>query len=106
MRLLLIALIVFLFNIPFGYWRTNVKKFSLQWVLAIHIPVPFVILLRIYGDIGFELYTYPIIVGVFFLGQYGGKRIFQYLKNKNKEALSSCLIMDYYRIICSGTNSL
>ncbi len=99
MKLLFVALTVFLLNVPFGYWRTNVKKFSLQWILAIHIPVPFVILLRIYGDIGFELYTYPIIVGVFFLGQYSGKKIFLHLKNKKKQKLSSCLFMDYFRLV-------
>ena len=100
-NLLIISLIVFVINIPFGYWRTNVKKFSLQWILAIHVPVPFVILLRIYGELGFELYTYPIIVGAFFLGQFSGKKLFTYLKNRNKLELSSCLVMDYYRLIRS-----
>ncbi|RLD81223.1 MAG: hypothetical protein DRJ10_06420, partial [Bacteroidetes bacterium] len=80
-------------------WRTNVKKFSLQWVLAIHLPVPFVILLRIYGNIGFELYTYPIIVGAFFLGQHSGKKLFTHNKNKRIQKLSSCLIMDYYQLV-------
>ena len=36
--LFVVALVVFLLNIPFGYWRANVRKFSLQWGLAIHIP--------------------------------------------------------------------
>ena len=101
MKLLLIAIIVYLLNIPFGYWRTNVKKFSLQWILAIHVPVPLVILLRIYGDLGFELYTYPIIVGAFFLGQFSGKKLFTRLKNQNKQELTSCLVIDYYRLIRS-----
>lgn len=74
MKILLVAIAVFLFNLPFGYWRSKVKKFSLQWFLAIHLPVPFVILLRIYSNIGFELYTYPIIVGAFFLGQFIGAK--------------------------------
>lgn len=80
MKVLIVALIVFLINLPFGYWRAKVKKLSKQWFLAVHIPVPIVILLRIYSDIGFELYTYPVLVGAFFLGQFiGGK----FVKNQH-----------------------
>jgi len=91
-KVFVIGFIIYLLNIPFGYWRGNVKKFSLQWALAIHIPVPFVILLRIYSGMGFELYTYPILVGAFFLGQYSGNKLFMYWKSKEKYAISSCLI--------------
>lgn len=72
-NLFLTALAVFILNLPFGYWRSKTKKFSFQWFLSIHIPIPFVVLLRIYSGIGFEFYTYPIIVGAFFLGQVLGK---------------------------------
>lgn len=97
MNLLLITLSVFVLNIPFGYWRANVKKFSLQWALAIHIPVPFIILLRIYSNIGFAFYTYPILVGAFFLGQIGGKFIYNKRKNLNRLPLTSCMVMDLVR---------
>ncbi len=66
MNLIFVAIFVFLLNLPFGYWRANVNKYGLQWVLAIHTPVPFVIAARIFSNIGFELYTYPIIVGSHF----------------------------------------
>ncbi|MBK7104304.1 MAG: hypothetical protein IPH62_03375 [Ignavibacteriae bacterium] len=75
MIIFIVAISVFLINLPFGYWRSKVKKFSPQWFLAIHLPVPFVILLRIYSNIGFEFYTYPILIGSFFLGQFFGKNI-------------------------------
>lgn len=97
MNLFFVTIIVFLFNIPFGYWRANVKKFSLQWVLAIHIPVPFIILLRIYSNIGFALYTYPILVGTFFMGQFAGKYLFDRRKKLNRLPLTSCIIMDFVR---------
>jgi hypothetical protein len=42
---LTVAAVVFLLNIPLVYWRAGVKKFSLQWVLAIHLPVPLVVLI-------------------------------------------------------------
>jgi hypothetical protein len=75
MKIAFVAFLVFILNIPFGYWRSKVRKFSPQWFFAIHLPVPFVILIRIYSDIGFQLYTYPILVGAFFLGQYLGGKI-------------------------------
>lgn len=75
MKIAYVALLVFIINIPFGYWRSKVLKFSPQWFLAIHIPIPFIIILRIYSDIGFALYTYPILVGAFFLGQLIGSKI-------------------------------
>jgi hypothetical protein len=52
---------------------------SWQWFLAIHLPVPFVILFRYLFGLGFELYTYPAMVLAFFLGQWFGGMI----KNKN-----------------------
>lgn len=69
MRIAVVTLIVFLLNIPFGYWRANVRKFSLQWALAIHIPVPVIIVLRIFSDIGFAWVTYVFLVAAFFAGQ-------------------------------------
>ena len=97
MNLILITIFVFLLNLPFGYWRANVKKYGLQWALAIHIPVPFIITARIFSDIGFELYTYPILVGAFFLGQLLGKFLYTRRKNLGQSPLSSCLIMDLVR---------
>jgi hypothetical protein len=77
MALLAVALIVFLLNVPFGYWRARVKKFSLQWILAIHLPIPLVVLLRLNSGIGFAFITSPILVGAFFAGQYVGAMLFR-----------------------------
>lgn len=97
MNLILVAVLVFVFNLPFGYWRANVKKFSLQWILAVHLPVPFIIVLRLSSGIGFQLITYPVLVGAFFCGQIAGKYIFIYRKNKLVYPLTSCLIWDLIR---------
>jgi len=97
MNLILVTIFVFLLNLPFGYWRANVKKYSLQWMLAIHLPVPFIITARIYSNIGFELYTYPILVGSFFLGQLLGKYLYLRRKNLGQSPLTSCLVMDIVR---------
>jgi len=95
MNLAIVLIVVFIINIPFGYWRANVKKLSVQWFLSIHIPIPFVVLLRIYGDIGFALYTYPIMVAAFFGGQFFGKYLFSILQKKGN-SVSSCLVMDLF----------
>jgi hypothetical protein len=86
-------------NIPFGYWRANVKKFSLQWYFAIHLPVPAIILLRIFGGIGFHWTTYIALIAAFFLGQFLGGRVFIWRLQNKKVPLTSCLVMDIYRCI-------
>jgi hypothetical protein len=98
MRLFEAAFIIFLLNLPFGYWRDNVKKFSLQWILAIHVPVPIVIALRFILGLGFAFITYPILVGAFFLGQFIGAKIHKWsVKNLDFPA-TSCLACDLLKI--------
>lgn len=97
MNLILVTIFVFLLNLPFGYWRANVKKYGVQWAMAIHIPVPFIIAARIFSDIGFELYTYPILIGAFFLGQFAGRLFYTRRKNLGQSPLTSCLVMDIVR---------
>ena len=98
--LLLVSILVIVINIPFGYWRSNVKAFSLQWFLAIHIPVPFVILLRFVPGIGFSWYTYVFLVTGFFLGQKTGSVLMK-IFNRVYHHVSSCLVMDLVRCIRS-----
>jgi hypothetical protein len=66
-------------NIPFGVWRAKSRKFSLQWVLAIHIPVGILILLRLLLDVEFRFDYLPFYIVTFFLGQLLGKK----LRNRN-----------------------
>lgn len=97
MNLFFIALIVLIINVPFGYWRANVKKFSFQWILAIHLPVPLVILLRYVGEIGFAWYTYVVLVTAFFVGQRLGYMLWQ--RNlEHLQQVSSCMILDLKRV--------
>jgi hypothetical protein len=71
-RLAALAFLVFLLNLPFGYWRTGVRRFSAPWILAIHSPVPAVAALRLGLGIGWAWPTFPPLVGAFFLGQICG----------------------------------
>ncbi len=68
------TLLIFLINLPFGYLRGKQKKLSFKWFLYIHLPVPLVVLVRILSHIGFALYTYPLFVGAFFMGQTAGEK--------------------------------
>ncbi|MCK5068009.1 MAG: hypothetical protein KAR16_11240 [Bacteroidales bacterium] len=94
--LIIITILVFILNIPFGYWRANVSRFSTQWFLAIHIPVPFVVALRLLSGIGFSWYTYLFLVGGFFLGQLFGSRLMKWI-HQHCHQESSCLVMDLFR---------
>lgn len=75
MSLWTVAALVFLLNVPFGFWREGTRKFSWQWILAIHLPVPLVVLLRVYSGLGWRPVSFPVLIGAFFLGQYAGARL-------------------------------
>lgn len=94
MQLYIIAAMVLALNIPFGYWRDNVPKFSKQWFFAVHAPVPAVIALRFAGGLGFHLITFPILVGSFFAGQLLGGRLHLHRKKSGNRSAGSCLVMD------------
>ncbi len=98
MKLFETAAIVFLLNIPFGYWRANVKKFSVKWALAIHVPVPLVVGLRFLFGLGFAFITYPVLVGAFFTGQLVGSKLHNWWKNSLDIPVTSCLACDLIKI--------
>ena len=97
MNLYVDALVILLLNIPFGYWRANTKKFSWQWILSIHIPVPIVIMIRIFTHLGWKLITFPVLISSFFIGQFLGGKLFSYLKGRSNIEPTSCLVMDIFR---------
>jgi hypothetical protein len=72
-----VALLILLLNLPFGYWRGGVRKFSPQWFVAVHAPVPLAIGLRFALGLGFRLATLPLFVAAFFGGQFLGGRLRQ-----------------------------
>jgi hypothetical protein len=72
--LAMVALAVLLLNLPFGFWRAGLKPRSPAWLAAIHIPIPFVLALRLLSGLGYRLVTIPVIAAAYFAGQYlGGK---------------------------------
>lgn len=65
--LVILALIV---SIPCGYIRQNYPKYSFMWFLLIHLPIPFIVLLRI--EAGLSWHFIPLTVGGSIAGQIIG----------------------------------
>jgi len=77
----LASILVFVINLPFGYWRAQVRRFSVQWILAVHAPVPFVIVCRIILGLGWHFITFPVLIGAFFAGQFAGAKLQRFLNS-------------------------
>ncbi|MCZ7381346.1 MAG: hypothetical protein O8C64_07235 [Candidatus Methanoperedens sp.] len=73
MSIIELMLVVFLINLPFGYWRGKANRFSKQWIMAIHIPIPFIFLLRIFSGFGWTVI--PLLMISDFLGQFAGGKL-------------------------------
>ena len=72
MTLLLVVVLIFALNILLGYWRTNASRFFIQWFLVIRIPVLLTIGLMLWLIEGLSWIMLPILVTVFFDGQFTG----------------------------------
>jgi len=66
-------LFTFAINLPFGAWRQRTKRFTIPWFLAIHLPIPFIVLFRIY--LGFSYILIPVLVLAALGGQIIGGKI-------------------------------
>ena len=75
MTIVLVALAILVINLPFGYWRAGVRKFSPAWFAAVHLPVPLAVGLRYAVGLPFRLATLPVFVAAFFGGQVLGARL-------------------------------
>ncbi len=64
-------------NLPFGYVRGGFRKLSFWWFVAIHAPVPLVIIIRKFHDLKLTWGLAPFLLGSFFLGQFLGRKIYK-----------------------------
>ena len=62
-----------LISLPFGIWRTRTRRLSLRWFLAIHLPVPFIFVMRRLAGVGWE--AIPLFIASSIGGQVAGGRI-------------------------------
>ena len=74
-NIMILPILIFIINIPFGYWREGVKKFSRDWFLAVHLPVPFIVALRLIMGIKLTIPHSLLFVACYFSGQFAGSLI-------------------------------
>ncbi|AFQ43547.1 hypothetical protein Desmer_1556 [Desulfosporosinus meridiei DSM 13257] len=84
--------LVIVLNIPFGYWRENVKRLSCQWFFAVHFPVLVMAFFRIHLGIGWGLSTVLLIGSAYFSGQWLGAKWNRTWKRSMN--VSNCLLRD------------
>jgi len=68
-----LVLVAAIINVPLGYLRQGVEKFTFAWYFYIHISIPLIIYLRIKSGYSWKLI--PLTVGGAVLGQVIGGRI-------------------------------
>ena len=96
-RILLVFGLILLINIPFGYWRANSRRFSWQWILGVHVPVPIAIGLRVLL-FGWMWLLVPVFVAAYSLGQLIGGWLRRVLAREGTQ-LSSNLFADLFRML-------
>lgn len=69
----------FLINLPFGFYRQGVRKYSWRWFLAIHLPIPFVLAMRL--GLGQNWRVVPLLFVFAVVGQVAGGLLRFGLKN-------------------------
>ncbi len=78
------ALTVFALAFPFGFWRVQVPFKSKAWFWAIHIPVLFVVLLRLinrfYFGFPFGWTSLMMNFTAFFMAQWLAGIIYQFVR--------------------------
>jgi hypothetical protein len=85
-RVFYTCLATIIINLPFGYLRGGFRKLSFWWFVAIHAPVPLVIIIRKFHDLELSWALAPFLLGSFFIGQLLSRKFYQlkpYRKAKN-----------------------
>jgi hypothetical protein len=70
---ILIALLAFAINIPFGYLRKRARKFSVKWFVYVHLSIPVVVAARLLTNTDYRFI--PIFILAAVAGQIMGGKI-------------------------------
>lgn len=84
---LLLCLGAAILNLPFGYYRKGTRKFSWQWFLAIHLPVPLIFVMRIASGAGWTII--PLLIACALAGQLMGGMIRNEIRSKHTAEVMS-----------------
>ncbi len=74
-----LVILAFMISVPCGYIRQNYTKYSLMWFLLIHIPIPFIVLLRI--EAGLSWHYIPLTLG----GSVAGQIVGGYISRRRRQ---------------------
>jgi hypothetical protein len=68
---------VFALTLPFGIYRSFTRRLSWQWLLAIHLPIPFVFLVRYEAGLSWSFlpFSCAAFAAAQFAGAWLGRRI-------------------------------
>lgn len=72
LKVVLVGIVSLALNVPLGVWRARCRKFSIHWLIAIHLSVPLIIALRIYLEV--NLWFIPLFIALAVAGQFVGAK--------------------------------
>lgn len=68
-----LAVFTIILNLPFGFFRSKVEKYSFRWFLYIHLPIPLIYVLR--RILLFKPVIIPLLIAAAVAGQIFGGRL-------------------------------
>jgi len=80
--LVCLVILAFMVSVPCGYIRQNYAKYSFMWFLLVHIPIPFIVLLRV--EVGLSWHYIPLTLGGAIAGQLAGGYVNRWRKQNDK----------------------
>jgi hypothetical protein len=81
----MVLFLILLLNLPFGFWRAGVQRYSPRWFVAVHAPVPLVIGLRVMLGVGWKFRLLPLFLAAYFAGQFLGGRSRSLVRARSKD---------------------
>jgi hypothetical protein len=68
-------------NLPFGAYRVTVRRLSWQWFAAIHVPIPFIIIMRLTFGLGW--WFVPFMLASALTGQVLGSTLYRIWRTRH-----------------------
>ncbi len=78
-----LIILAFVISIPCGYLRQSYSKYSFMWFMLIHIPIPFIILLRVKAGLNWHFIPFTLAGSI--AGQIFGGALSRRRKQNGKE---------------------
>ena len=79
--LVILALVI---SVPCGYIRQNYAKYSFMWFMLIHLPIPFIVLLRVKAGLDWRFIPFTLAGSI--VGQILGGALSRRRKQNAKAA--------------------